>query len=46
MSGVRALSYVPNVIISVTEKFTQDIDCHDPQTAVCLNLKNGKDSLI
>jgi len=39
-------SFLPDVIILVTQEFPQDIDRHDPQATIRLDFQDGQNSLI
>lgn len=36
----------PNIIIPVRQKLSQDIDSHDPQSAIRLDIQNSQDCLV
>lgn len=38
--------YSPDIVISITEEFPKDIDRHDSQSTVRLNLEDCQDRLI
>lgn len=37
---------VPDVVVPVAQEFAQDVDRHDSETAIRLDLENGHDSLV
>ena len=37
---------LPDVVIPVGEELSEDVDSHNPQSAVCLNLEYSQDCLV
>jgi hypothetical protein len=38
--------HIPDVVIPVGEELSENVDSHNSQSAICLNLENSQDRLV
>lgn len=43
---IQYIFYVPNVIITIAQELAENVDSHDSQPAIRLNLQNSQDCLV